>query len=200
MRTIVSHTFWLSACVLALTSQPLPAAEYFVDQNHPQTSDENPGTSDKPFRTINRSFRGLKPGDTVWVKEGVYRENIMLASEPGSVYQWKYAVIPSGMSYAEMLSFHAWPGDEVVIKGSDLVTGWAKGEGDTWVKHDWKVNSQQVFVDGKALQQIGGEMVDYLTMRGRWRGRQEAGRSRQVHDRGASPEAAQAAPNLRQGA
>ena len=96
-------------------------ATYYVSQNHPQASDENPGASDRPFKTINASLKKLQPGDTVWVQKGVYREQIMLSSEPGRVGKWDYVVIPSGKSYAQMINLYAQPGEEVVIKGSDLL-------------------------------------------------------------------------------
>ncbi len=165
----------IAACWALALAPPAPGAEYFVDQGHAAASDENPGAADRPFKTINRSFKGLKPGDTVWVKKGVYRENIMLSSAPGTVRQWKYAVIPSGKSYAQMVNFYAWPGDEVVIKGSDVVAGWTHHKDAIWVKEGWAANSQQVFVDDKPLQQIAGEMVRYLSMRGRWKGRKGDG-------------------------
>ena len=36
---------------------------YFVDQAHPKTSDENTGTEDLPFKTINQAASLLKPGE-----------------------------------------------------------------------------------------------------------------------------------------
>jgi hypothetical protein len=47
---------------------------YYVDQSHPNASDDNPGTKELPFRTINRAAQVLQPRERVVVGEGVYRE------------------------------------------------------------------------------------------------------------------------------
>ena len=47
---------------------------YHVAQGDPQTSDENPGTADRPWRTIGKAAATLQPGERVVVHRGVYRE------------------------------------------------------------------------------------------------------------------------------
>ncbi|NQT83469.1 DUF1565 domain-containing protein [bacterium] len=47
---------------------------YHVDGSNPNASDANPGTSDRPFATINRAAQVLQPGERVVVAAGVYRE------------------------------------------------------------------------------------------------------------------------------
>ena len=49
---------------------------YYVDQNNPQTSDSNPGTEDLPWKTIQKAAETIMAGDTVYVKEGTYNEQI----------------------------------------------------------------------------------------------------------------------------
>ena len=49
---------------------------YHVAQKHPKASDQNPGTADAPFLTINAAARVLQPGQKVVVHEGIYRECI----------------------------------------------------------------------------------------------------------------------------
>ncbi|MCC7293252.1 MAG: right-handed parallel beta-helix repeat-containing protein [Phycisphaerales bacterium] len=62
----------LLAAVLRI-SMALPGqATYYVDVNHPNASDENPGTEDQPFRTIQRAADIVSPGDTTNIKPGVY--------------------------------------------------------------------------------------------------------------------------------
>ncbi len=80
---------------------------YIVDQQHPKSSDVNPGTVELPFKTINKAANLLKPGERVIVKEGVYRE-------------W---VIPQrgGESPEKMISYEAAPGEKVIIKGSEVI-------------------------------------------------------------------------------
>jgi hypothetical protein len=42
----------------------------------PTGDDANPGSSQAPFRTIQRGLQAAQPGDTVWVEDGVYSEVI----------------------------------------------------------------------------------------------------------------------------
>jgi len=161
--------------LLVGAGRPLCATDYFVDGKNPKASDENPGTRELPFKTINGCLPKLAAGDTVWVRGGVYREQVILTGKPWVFKKKKYPAIPSGESYSRMISFVAVPGEEVVIKGSDIVKGWKKYKGGIWVRENWPHNSQQLFYNGRCLQQIGGEMVEYLTMRNRWRGRKGEG-------------------------
>jgi hypothetical protein len=80
---------------------------YFVDQAHPEASDENQGTEDKPFLTFNRAARQVGPGEKVVVKSGVYRERVVPAR--------------GGTSADQMICYEAAPGAKVVIKGSRIL-------------------------------------------------------------------------------
>ena len=150
----VSVLFSMFAALAA--TMALSAAEYHVDQNNPQAADAGPGTKDKPFKTINASLKNLRPGDTVWMHKGVYREYIFTDEKV------------SGSGLGAMISFLACPGEEVVIKGSDIVTGWKPFKDKIWVA-DWAPDCQQAFADGKLLQQIGGTLPDWLAHW--WKGR-----------------------------
>ena len=133
--------------------------DYYVAQQDPGAGDENPGTEAKPFKSINGALKNLvlQPGDTLWIKDGEYREWVNL--QPVAISRWKdAAVIPSGADYSRMITLAAFPGQRPVIKGSDAVTGWQPDEGNVWVRNDWAVNSQQLFCDGEILDQIGGYM------------------------------------------
>ena len=46
----------------------------------PTGSDSYPGTLEKPFKTIQKGCDVLKPGDTLYLKEGLYNEKIVLNS------------------------------------------------------------------------------------------------------------------------
>ena len=59
--------------LLLIVFGPVWAAEYYVDQGHPRASDDNPGSEQRPWATLQRAARApLKPGDTVYVKAGHY--------------------------------------------------------------------------------------------------------------------------------
>jgi len=75
------------------------------------------------------------------VMSGTYRETINLSR--------------SGTGAQHPISIQASPGANVNIKGSDLVDGWVLHSASIWKHTNWSVNSQQVFVDGVPLQQIG---------------------------------------------
>jgi Protein of unknown function (DUF1565) len=62
------------AAILAVCSAS--AATYIVDQAAPGAADANPGTEDKPFKTLQHAVDVVKPGDTVCVMAGVYDERV----------------------------------------------------------------------------------------------------------------------------
>ena len=78
---------------------------YYVDQNHPKASDQNPGTENSPFHTISQAAKVLRPGEKVIIKKGIYRENV------------KPAV--SGENEKAMICYEAQPG--VILTGSDVL-------------------------------------------------------------------------------
>ena len=41
---------------------------------HLDASDDNPGTKERPFKTINKAAQVLMPGERVLIGEGVYKE------------------------------------------------------------------------------------------------------------------------------
>lgn len=149
------------------------AADYYVSQLTPGASDNNPGTEKKPFKSINGALSRiqLKPNDSLWIRNGTYREFVWIESK-GYVYhkRWRPVIQKyTGISEAEPIKIAAFPGHKPVIKGSDLVSGWKKFKDNIWVR-DWDENSQQVFADGSVLRQIGGKMSPHLSGR-RWKGR-----------------------------
>ena len=159
--------------VLLCVAASAGGAVYYVAQQEPKASDDNPGTEAAPWKTITRALKELKAGDTLYVRKGVYREELIL---PRKDWNWKGVVRPafrSGASYAKMISIVAWPGDEVVIQGSDVVTGWKPFKGKIYVRENWPVNTQQVFCDGVLLQQIAGTMPKMLM--DVWKGRKGEG-------------------------
>jgi len=85
---------------------------YYVEQSHPEASDSNPGTKERPFKTINQAAQVLEPGERVVVGEGVYRECVRPAR--------------GGTDPEHMISYEA-AGAKVVIKGAEILkVKWVK--------------------------------------------------------------------------
>ena len=102
----------LMALLLALTAQ---AREIHVSV---QGDDANDGSLAKPYKTISAAAQVAQPGDTVTVHAGTYREQV---NPPRG-----------GTSDTERIVYQAAPGEDVQIKGSEVIKGWEKAEGDTW--------------------------------------------------------------------
>ncbi|MBT3269326.1 DUF1565 domain-containing protein [Candidatus Poribacteria bacterium] len=103
----------LLALVMCLAVGTASATEYVVDARAEIADDENPGTSERPFRTIQHAAEVARAGDTVIVRPGVYREAVILthSGEPG---------LP--------ITFRGESG--AVVTGADIVTGWERLPGD----------------------------------------------------------------------
>lgn len=102
------------AYVLLLLAEGMGAV-YVVDNRHPKASDENPGTAERPLKTINRAAQLVQPGDTVIVKAGIYREQVRL-TRSGKV--------------GSPITFVANPLGSVIITGTDIVTRWERTDND----------------------------------------------------------------------
>jgi len=93
----------------------LQAAEYHVAKDG---HDTNSGSVEQPLLTIQAAAEKAQPGDTITVHEGIYRERI---NPPHG-----------GTSDAQRITYRAADGEAVIIKGSEVVTGWTKAEKDVW--------------------------------------------------------------------
>jgi pectin methylesterase-like acyl-CoA thioesterase len=69
----MKHILTLLVALLLAPPAALHAADFHVATNG---SDTNPGTKDKPFKTIQASIDKLMPGDTLIILPGVYRESL----------------------------------------------------------------------------------------------------------------------------
>ncbi|MGQ9576047.1 MAG: right-handed parallel beta-helix repeat-containing protein [Thermoguttaceae bacterium] len=100
--------------LIALAASAGPAEFHVATEGR----DENPGTRAAPLRTIQRAAELAQPGDVITVHEGVYRERI---NPPRG-----------GLSDAKRIVYQAAPGEKVEIKGSEVIKGWVKVQGDLW--------------------------------------------------------------------
>ena len=154
MKTsIITFTIILTCCSLY-------AKEYHVS---PTGLDANKGSKSHPFKTISAAARIAQPGDVITVHEGTYREHV---NPPRG-----------GTSDDKRITYQAAPGEKVVIKGSEVVTGWEKVQNDTW-----KVtlpnsffgthNPFKIEVHGDWFSPIGGKNRVYHTgtvyLNGHW--------------------------------
>ena len=90
---------------LVLWERPFTSAKtYYVAINNPESSDDGPGSRERPFRTINRAAQILQPGEKVTVSAGVYREKIVPAR--------------GGSGPDRMIRYEAAAGEDVIVKGS----------------------------------------------------------------------------------
>lgn len=78
--------------------------EVHVDNQNIAASDENEGTVDKPFKTINAAAQIAVPGTRVLIHAGTYRETVQPAM--------------GGLGPEKMISYEAYENDEVIIKAS----------------------------------------------------------------------------------
>ncbi|MDR1398945.1 MAG: right-handed parallel beta-helix repeat-containing protein [Treponema sp.] len=81
-------------------------------------ADIAPGTQEKPFLSIGAAASIAKPGDTVIVHEGVYRE--WVKPQEG------------GLSHTRRISYQAAKGEKAVIKGSEHIQNWQLVEDTIW--------------------------------------------------------------------
>ena len=89
--------------------------EYHIS---PRGKDSNPGTAQKPFKTISKATEIAQPGAVITVHEGVYREHV----NP----------LRGGTSDTRRIVYQAAVGETVVIKGSEVVKDWERLKGNVW--------------------------------------------------------------------
>jgi alpha-N-arabinofuranosidase len=100
---------------VAAIAATLGAGEFHVA---PAGNDANPGTQAAPLRAIQRAADLAQPGDVITVHAGTYRERI---TPPRG-----------GASDAQRITYQAAAGENVQIKGSEVVKNWVNFENDTW--------------------------------------------------------------------
>jgi len=99
------------SCILDLWN--VSAAELFVDQKHPEAKDDNPGTEAMPFRTIQPAVDAARPDDIVYVKAGVYSDQVKLRTFghprfPPTLTAWKEDRVIIGSELRELPPADQW--------------------------------------------------------------------------------------------
>ena len=73
--------YFLTAVIL-FSLQLVTAQDYYVSDSN--GSDNNSGTIDSPYKTINKGISMVNPGGTVYVMDGVYQNNNYGNVEPST--------------------------------------------------------------------------------------------------------------------
>ncbi|MFZ6028725.1 MAG: DUF1565 domain-containing protein [Chloroflexota bacterium] len=97
-------------------TQPAPAHTYYVATGG---SDQNPGTFEKPWRTIQKAADTVGPDSLVYVRGGIYRERIIL-NVSGSTGKY--------------ITFQSYPGETAVIDADGLA--FSEAEPALWFIYD----------------------------------------------------------------
>ena len=105
----------LLATLLLIPLTETHATEFHVSING---KDTNSGKRTAPLRTIQRAAELAQPGDVITVHEGVYRERI---NPPRG-----------GQSDAKRIVYQAARGEQVEIKGSEVVRNWTRVQDEVW--------------------------------------------------------------------
>jgi hypothetical protein len=106
MKSIPGRALLVCACLVAIALMPGrvfsqgPRTFYVSVEGH----DANPGTIEQPFRTIGRGVRTLSAGDVLYIRQGVYHEEVGISS--------------SGTA-AQPIRIMAYPGEKPVIDGDN---------------------------------------------------------------------------------
>lgn len=95
------------------------AKTFIVDNQHSNASDKNPGTEKLPLKTIQAGANLAYAGDTILVMSGIYREEV---------------VPPRGSESAQKpIVYQAAPGENVSIRGSEIIEKWVKKDVNIWM-------------------------------------------------------------------
>jgi len=114
---LTSWFFSIAVCVSLIVSggSDIWAREIHVAKTG---SDSASGSHTRPYLTINKAASVAQPGDTVTVHVGTYRE-------------WVKPV-HGGSDDGKRITYRAAEGEEVIIKGSERITSWARQAGGVW--------------------------------------------------------------------
>lgn len=114
-RSVGARRFLSIFLVFIASTAVVRAAEFHVSV---KGDDSNPGKAKRPLRTIQRAADLAHPGDVITVHAGVYRERI---SPPRG-----------GDSEERRIVYQAASGENVAIKGSEVIKTWSKVREDVW--------------------------------------------------------------------
>lgn len=161
----------LSATLLSLTAwagtEKPAGAEFFVS---PAGDDANPGTVEKPFRSLVRARDAVR----AMKKEagGTLRQPVTVFLRDGAHSITEPLVLgPEDSGTADCpVTFAAYQGEQAVIDGGRTITGWRK-EGKFWVAEipsvkDGKWSFRQLYVNGESRPRARTPNAGFLKVAG----------------------------------
>jgi len=92
---------------------------YVVNNRAACACDDNPGTDARPLKTIQAGANRAQPGDTVLVRAGIYREEVVPPR--------------GGTSPRRPITYLAATGEDVSIRGSERITTWQDQGAGVWM-------------------------------------------------------------------
>jgi len=149
-RSRVLARICLGLTTLAWTSISLAQVTRYVNPAHSAAQDGGDGNAAAPFKTLSFAMTRMLVGDTLLIHSGTYRETLDLRKAT--------ALLSTSTTPTAVTKIAAVAGATVLLKGSDVVQGWEWIRPNVFVRRNWTVNSQQVFVDGVPLKQLGGSI------------------------------------------
>lgn len=110
------------------------AANYYVATSG---DDANPGTIDKPLKTLQRCANVAAPGDNCFIRKGTYHET----------------VTPHSGTSGSPITFEAYSGEQVIIDSADAVNGWSQFKNNIY-----KATVSGNLSDGQYLVSFNGQI------------------------------------------
>jgi hypothetical protein len=109
MRTTLGNVRWLifslsGTLLFFISGMTSQAATYYTATTG---SDSNPGTIEKPFKTIVKGIHSMRAGDTLRIRGGTYPERL---------HHNERIVFPSGTSWTNAVTIVAYPGETVILR------------------------------------------------------------------------------------
>lgn len=131
-------TIAATLCLLALHGAASGLTWYVATNGNDAVNDGL--STNVPLRTVSAAAARIGPGDTVFLRKGIYRETLTISNygAPGAP-----------------ITFASYTGEVASIRGSDIVTDWRLHTNSTWVHPDWHIDPQLAFDDGLPLTRIG---------------------------------------------
>ena len=134
IRANLSSCVLIAAVVLATRAH---AMVYWVDQKFGADT-QSMGSESQPYKTISRAAKGLRPGDRVFVRSGIYRENVQIRSSGTKEFPIQFVAEKPGT---------------VIVTGADVLNGFEHVGGDEPIyRVAWKHVFAIDYQNGKAIE------------------------------------------------